>query len=425
MAAEPPADAVEHEIAAGLYRRKYRELVAALTREFGSHHLAEVEDAVQEAWVRALAKWRDQIPANPGGWLFVTARRALLDGARRRATHRRALPHPHDEPSVAEPSIVVEPLDHDLMKLVFLCCHPQLGWRAQLALALKNLCGLANAEVAGVLLTSEGNVKKTLTRAHARIRDLKLRFDLPDDTCIDERLDSVLRCLYLLFNEGYLAHTDDGAVIQPHLCATALDLVALLIDHQADGAADTGTLHALAALMLLQASRLPARTDADGRLVRLKDQDRTRWDNRLISAGVYHLERAMGTRKRSSYHLQAGIAACHALAADWASTDWQEILAYYDDLQRLAPSPVVALNRTVALAQVAGHQCALNALEALEADTRLATYYLLPALKAEFSKQLGLHGDARRHYQRALELVQGAGPREFLTAQLAQCTFDY
>lgn len=409
-----------------VFRQKYRDMTAALTREFGAANLDLIEDAIQDSMIKALQVWSfGDIPGNPGGWLFVAARRSLIDKLRwlaRSGTRASDQIDPDQIASTAGNSYKVDPLEDDLLKMTFICCHPEFNPKTQLAMMLKNLCGLGNAEIGHVLLLKEGTVKKALTRAKQRIRQLDIRFEIPEDAVVDDRLDGVLRCVYLMFNEGYMSQGGEE-LIKESLCRQALSLIRLLLKSRALN--DYGKVSALASLLALQASRLPARLDAAQRLLRLDEQDRSRWDKGLIAEGMAHLGRSTETTRRSTYHLQAGIAACHAVARTYDATDWPAILNYYDDLLAMHPSPIVALNRTVAVAMTRGYPEALIELERIECASELSGYYLLPALKADYQQHLGQVEAARASYRLALDLTSGAGSRRFLEEKLAECSLSY
>ncbi len=408
-------------IVGNLFRDKYREILGALTREYGPARLDIIEDAIQEAMLKSLEVWSvGAIPANPGGWLFVTARRRVID--KLRASHRLSVRESAAAESVLDANPpTFNPLDDDVMKMIFICCHPELSWKTQVSLMLKNLCALGNAEIAAVLLSTPEAVKKTLTRAKRRIRELRLQFELPDDTSVDERLDAVLRCLYMMFNEGYLSYGSEQ-LTQRSLCHKAVQLVCLLA--RSSGLSEPGKVCALASLLSLQASRLPARTEPEGGLIRLHEQDRSLWDKKLIAQGMGYLELSTQSNERTTYHLQAAIAACHATSASYEDTDWIAILGYYDELLEKTASPIVALNRTVAVAMTEGYAPALGALKKLEAAGALRSYYLLPALKAEYQRKLGAAENAVADYRSALRLVGDAASRRFLQDRLAECIFD-
>lgn len=403
-----------------LFRDKYREILAALTREYGPARLDIIEDAIQEAMLKSLEIWSvGPVPDNPGGWLFVTARRRVIDKLR---GTRRSEPTEQLADSKDPNTATLNPLEDDVLKMIFICCHPELNWKSQLALMLKNLCALGNAEIAAALLTTPGAVKKTLTRAKTRIRQLRLRFELPDDASIQHRLDAVLRCIYMMFNEGYLGHGGDQ-LTERALCEQAVALTKMLAN--AKDLTDPGKVCAVVALLSLQASRLSTRTDGDGRIVRLADQDRAQWDRALVRQGMGYLELSMQSQRRSVYHLQAAIAACHATAPTYGDTDWRSIRTYYDQLRGLDASPVIALNRTAAIAMTDGYAAALTALQTLEDQPELARYYLLPALKADYQRELGDTAAAMANYRLALQLATDATSRTFLKDRLAECAFDY
>ena len=417
----PLAESSSSAIVEGLFRDKYREILAVLTREFGPAHLDTVEDAIQEAMLKALEVWSfGEVPDNPGGWLFVTARRRLID--KLRAAKRLVSEPDGSSLEFEDDPLTASPLEDDVLKLVFICCHPELSWKSQLSLMLKNLCSMGNSEIASVLLSTPEAVKRNLTRAKTRVRDLGLEFELPDDTKVNDRLDAVLRCLYMMFNEGYLSHGGTH-LTQQSLCDQAVQLSRLL--SRTNGVSDPGKVCALTALLCLQASRLRARTNSAGVLARLDEQDRSLWDRALISEGMRYLELSMQSKHRSSYHLQAGIAACHAIAPTYASTDWGAILRYYDELLAIVASPIIALNRTVAVAMTEGYGAALKAVVELESGGELAGYYLLHALKADYQRKLGHTSLAMDSYEEALRLSNNQASSQFLQSRITECGFDH
>ncbi|HUR56657.1 MAG TPA: DUF6596 domain-containing protein, partial [Opitutaceae bacterium] len=302
----------------------------------------------------------------------------------------------------------------DALRLMFVCCHPSLAPDAQVVLALKVLCGFSTSEVARAFLSSEAAIEKQLTRTKQRIRDQNIGFDIPQGTELSARLDGVLAALYLLFNEGYKASAGER-LLREELCQEAVRLTALLVAHPA-GATPRG--HALLALMLLTAARFPSRLDAQGDFLRLDDQDRSKWDQALIARGLMHLVEAAQGNEVSEYHLQAGIAACHCTAVDYASTNWSRILRHYDELNRLKPSPVVALNRAVAVAHLHGPQAGLDAIAEIPARDRLDAHYLLHAVEGELHWRLKDHRAAAESFRRALQLAQVGPEQLYLTRML-------
>lgn len=423
--APPPAPTEISALTDHLFRHEAGKLVSVLTRLFGIERLALAEDVVQEALVRALQTWPYHgIPANPAAWLTQTAKNLALDLIRRESRFRDKQSQiivsfeqwagdgasPDALPSEGE-------IKNECLRLMFACCHPLIPADDRTALALKTLCGFSPAEIARAFLTTEVAITKRLTRARQKIRELRIRFEIPAGDELAPRLDSVLQTLYLLFNEGYKASTGEH-LVRAELCAEAIRLATLVAEHPAGRQPHT---HALLALMLLNAARLPARTDADGNLVRLEDQDRSRWDTALISRGLAHLGESAAGDTLSAYHLQAAIAACHCTAADFASTDWPRILAYYDQLVRIDDSPIVVLNRAVAVAQVHGPGAGIEAVGAVRHRRELAAYPLLHAVLGEFETQAGNYDSAVLHLKKALDLTTLKSERTHLTRQLKAC----
>ena len=409
-------------VADDLFRREGARLVATLAAHLGTHRLQLAEDAVQEALVRALQTWPYRgIPDNPAAWLAQAAKNLALDALRREQTWQRkeaqitveqerwlTRDEPADEPHLAD----------DTLRMLFVCFHPQLSIEAQLALALRTVCGMSPAEIGAAFLTSEAAIAKRLVRARQLIRDLHLPFAVPDAADLPQRLDGVLAALYLLFNEGYKASSGDR-LIREELCHEAIRLTRLLAAHPATALPST---KALLALMCLNAARLKARISAEGEIVRLHHQDRSQWNASLIQDGILALGAASSGETISPYHLEAGIAACHCLAADEASTDWPRILSFYDQLLLLKPTPVVAMNRSVALARVQGPAEGLKALENIPNRVSLEAQHLYHAIRASFIAKLGQPEAARAAYQRAADLAPCDAEREFLRTEAArQC----
>ncbi len=396
-----------------------------MTRFFGVQNLDLVEDVVQETLLKALQQWLFQgIPENPAGWILQSAKNRAIYMLRRQSTFRNKQTEIADKieqdfnSSIEDPNVT---LDHefkdDQLKMMFVCCPPVISREARIALTLKTLCGFSVTEIARAFLSQESTIAQRLVRAKRKIRESDFPFELPDRPEITGRLDSVLDVLYLLFNEGYSAHQGE-VLVRDDLCEEAIRLTCILAEHTVG---DQPKVHALLALMFLQASRLPARVDCDGNLSVLKEQDRTLWDERLIRQGFYHLDRAACGDELSEYHLQAGIASCHAAAESYESTDWQRILAYYDELVNMNHSPVVALNRAVALSMVLGPEAGIEALENLKSLPPMKSYYLLPATYAEFFAQMGESKQALKFYRKALELVGTKPEKLFLLKKLKEC----
>ncbi len=350
-----------------LFRVEAGKLVSVLTGLFGIDHLQLAEDVVQEALVRAFRTWPYYgIPKNPAAWITQTAKNLAYDLLRREKLFREKQTEIADSiqqwsgDPVADdsPSFETEIKD-DRLRLIFACCHPLIAHEAQTALALKTLCGFSAAEIAKAFLTTEAAIAKRLTRTRQKIRELHIPFEIPSGQEFAVRLDGVLQTLYLLFNEGYKASSGEN-LVREDLCYEAIRLATLLAEHPV---ANQPRTHALVALMLLNAARLPTRVDTEGNILRLKEQERSKWSRPMIERGIVHLAQAAAGVELSEYHVQAGIAACHCLAEDYRSTDWPRILSLYDQWTKMNNSPVIALNRAVAVANVVGPGAGIEAVE--------------------------------------------------------------
>lgn len=413
-----PAPPVAAELMEHLFRHHSAKIVAALTRVFGSHNLQLAEDVVQDALIRALQVWPFQgIPDNPAAWLTQVAKRRALDLIRREAVWaekqaelERVLPAA-STPSAAQSE--TEWADEQL-QLILMCCHPALSHEMQLALTLKTACGFSVTEIARALLAQHEAIAKRIVRAKRLIREQGIVMELPAPAALAERLDAVLRVVYLLFNEGYGA-TQGENLLREDLCQEAIRLGRLLAMHPATNAP---MVHALLALMLLQAARLPARTKAGGALAVLAEQDRALWDRRLIAAGMRHLAQSAAGDALTHYHLQAEIAALHVTVTRDDATDWQAIAAAYDQLYQLDPSPIVALNRAVAVAHWQGATAGLRLLAQIEDHPALRQYHLLPAVLADLWRRAGDQPKAVSYYQQALACNCTEPERQFLQRQL-------
>ncbi len=416
------AETVTPALVDHLFRHQAGQVVATLARLFGPQHLDLAEDVVQETLIVALRVWPHRgIPENPAAWIMTTARNRALDALRRdkRLRDRQAaLRAGYGGIAAFDAPPDPDDLRDDLLRLMFVCCHPAIGREAQIALILKTLGGFGVPEIARAFLTPDATVAQRLVRAKRTIRARNLPYAVPDAADLPARLDAVLDALYLLFNEGYNA-THGETLTRDDLCAEAIRLTVILAQHPAG---DLPKVHALRALMLLHAARLPARTDDAGDLLTLEDQDRSRWDRALIAAGIAALAYAAHGETLTAYHLQAGIAACHTDAPTYAATDWPRILAYYDELTRIAPSPVVALNRAVALAMVVGPHAGLAEIERVRALPGMAAYALFHATLATFRARTGDRAGAHAAYTAALALAGTDPERRFLARKRAACT---
>jgi len=401
-----------------VFRLEYARVVASVLRIVRDIDVAE--EVVQEAFAQALDHWPAHgTPDRPGAWLLTTARRRALDRlrrARRADAHAESLAYETGlgatgGPDVADP----ETIPDDRLRLIFTCCHPALPADSRVALTLRLMGGLSTLEIARAFLVPEPTIAQRLVRAKRAIRERGLVYEVPEGDELAARLPAVLSVVYLIFNEGYAAHTG-AALVRDDLCAEAIRLGGMLAELMPDEAEALGLL----ALMELQASRAAARADADGNLVLLADQDRARWDRARIARGLAWLARAGSIEHGGPYQLQAAIAACHARAASWEVTEWPRIVALYATLAEVAPSPVVDLNRAAAIGMAEGPAAGLAALDRIDVAP-LRAYHLLPAARAEFLRRLGRRAEAAAEYRAALRLVDNTRERAFLAARLAEC----
>jgi RNA polymerase sigma factor (sigma-70 family) len=409
---------VEH-----LFRHEWGKMVAILTRIFGVENMTLAEDVVQEALSRALQTWPFYgVPENPAAWIMRASRNLALDVVRRQKVFREKeaeIVHLMDRPQTSPDAAIFtdQEIADDRLRMIFACCHPVVPAEAQIALALKTLCGFSISEIARAFLTTDAAIAKRLTRAKQQIRDAKIAFEIPVGEELTQRLETVLHSLYLLFNEGYKASSGEK-LVREEICQEAMRLTTLLAEHPAGNCPKT---HALLALMLLNSARIPARVDVDGNLLRLQDQDRSRWDRPMIARGLYHLAHSADGNEITEYHVQAGISACHCDAPDFESTDWRQILALYDRLMQFDNSPVVALNRAVAVANVHGPKAGLEAVAAIENRNKLESYYLLYAVLGEFESQMKDPLAAAGYFRKSLKLAEMKSEQAFLSKRLQEC----
>ena len=404
-----------------VWRIESARLIAGLARFVRDVGLAE--DLAQEALVAALEQWPEEgVPDNPGAWLMTTAKRRAIERFRRAEVHQRKTEEiGRDLETQAEPDLAAQaadPFDDDLLRLIFTACHPVLSLEARVALTLRLLAGLTTPEIARAYLVPEATVQQRIVRAKRTLTAARVPIEVPEKGELPERLGSVLEVIYLIFNEGYAATAGDEWM-RPELLEEALRLgriLAALLPEEPEA-------HGLSALMELQASRARARVGPDGEPILLLDQDRSRWDWMLIGRGLAALERAYATGGAvGTYTLQAAIAACHARARTPEDTDWVSIVAIYDGLAQVAPSPVVELNRAVAVGMAFGPAQALRLVDELSDEPALSGYHLLPTVRGDLLEKLGRCADARAEFERALTLTRNARERSVLLGRIAGCS---
>jgi RNA polymerase sigma-70 factor (ECF subfamily) len=401
-----------------LFRHEAGQLLASLTRILGWAHVDLAQDIVQESLLAALRVWPYRgVPRAPRAWLWRVAKNRATDHLRRRARSTRRLEALTRELELRVPdSPGARPrLQDDTLATMFACAHPELSQEAQVALMLRILCGFTTREIAQAYLEPEAVVSQRIVRAKRKLRALKLDPSLPAGDDLSTRVQAVMVALYLLFNEGYSAHSGPR-LLRDEFCAEALRLTSALC---ACPDTDSPAARALLALMYFQSSRLGTRTDDQGNLLLLSEQDRSQWDQRLIALGFAELERAACGTVVSTYHLEAGIAAFHVAAPTYEDTDWMQILMLYDRLVERTDSPIVALNRAVALGMVRGHRAALKEIERLGRDTRFGRYHLYHSTLAEFNSRAGHSAEARRHFEQAIALAGTEPERRFLERRLS------
>jgi RNA polymerase sigma-70 factor (ECF subfamily) len=405
------------ELLDSLYRVDSGRILATLIRLLGDFDLAE--EAMHEAFAAALSLWpRSEVPGNPRPWLISTARFKAIDTLRRRArldaSQDELVRHLEAQWSSAERSNEEDSLEDDRLRLIFTCCHPSLAPEAQVALTLREVCGLTTEEIARAFLVTPATLAQRIVRAKAKIREIPIPYEAPAPEELPERLGAVLQVIYLVFNEGYSAAAG-VEVTRAELTGEAIRLGRLLAELQPEP-----EVLGLLSLMLLQESRHAARTSPTGELILLENQDRSLWNREQIAEGVALLEKALKSRRFGSYALQAAIAAVHAEAESATATDWRQIVALYNQLVRIHPSPVVQLNRAVAIAMRDGPEAGLKHIDAVLEHGELANYYLAHSARADLYRRLGRTAEARSSYEKALALTQQEPERQFLQERIRQ-----
>ncbi len=396
------------------HRREWAFVLAATARVAGDLDLAE--ECVQDAYVAALDAWaRDGVPRKPGAWLTATAKRKALDVLRRERVFRSKMPLLVEPAEVEMDETEEDVVPDDRLRLIFTCCHPALAREAQVALTLRLVCGVGTGDIARAFLVSEPTMAARVTRAKKKISAARIPYRVPGASELPERLDAVLTVIHLLYTTGHTAPSGTE-LVRADLVDRALSLTRMLLALMPDEPEVRGLL----ALLLVTDARRATRTDPEGRLLVLEDQDRSAWDRAAIAEGHRLVVDAFRTGRVGRYALQAAIASLHATAGSYASTDWPQVLGLYDELLKVWPSPVVVLNRAVAVSMVRGPDAALDEIEILARDGRLAGYHYLPAVRADLLRRLGRHRESAAAYRAALDLADNEAERDFLAARLAE-----
>ncbi len=411
------------QLVGNLFRHEGGKLIAVLTKLFGPQNLQLAEDVVQETLLKALDTWKIKgLPENPSAWLFIVARNKAIDVLRRQKTQQQSA---KTMAPLLESSYTISPavkeivndahIEDDQLKMMFVCCHPKLSAEAQVAVILKTLCGFSVNEIAKAFVTNYDTIEKRLYRARQLLKENNVSFDLPPKAALERRLENVLTAIYLLYNEGYSStHHDD--LIRKDLVQEALRLCGLVSRSQL---LNSGPAHALLSLIYFTDSRTAARQDEEGNMLLMQEQDRSKWDKEMILKAIVHLEQSAVSENLSRYHIEAGIAFEHAKAKNYEHTNWKNILHYYDVLYKIYPSPVVALNRAIAVGEVHGPAEAIQSIKAIENIGRLKKYYLLPATIGEQYKKLGEKEKALACFNEALALNQSTAIHQLILKKIA------
>jgi RNA polymerase sigma-70 factor (ECF subfamily) len=401
------------DVVDSVYRNESRRVFATLVRLLGDFDLAE--EALHDAFASAVAQWPEQgVPANPRAWLVSAGRFKAIDTMRRRARFDASMGELANRIDQSTPDLDSEAIEDDRLRLIFTCCHPAIAPEAQVALTLREVCGLTTEAIASAFLTTPSTLAQRIVRAKSKIRDAGIPYQIPSRDELPDRLHTVLQVVYLVFNEGYSASSGDS-LIRADLTEEAIRLGRLMVELLPDA-----EVLGLLALMLLHESRRHARRTSTGEIILLDDQDRALWDRAMIAEGQGFVDRAFLTQQFGPYMLQAGIAATHAAAETPAQTNWAQIVSLYDALVQVSPSPVVELNRAVAIAMRDGPAAGLELVDAILTSGELADYHLAHATRADFCRRLGKTADARHSYQQALNLARQEPERRFLAGRIAE-----
>jgi len=417
---EQPSAEINH-LVDHFFRHEHGKMVSVLTKILGSQNIDLAEDVVQDALVEALNQWQyGDIPENPSGWMFRVAKNKALNQLKREQYKREysseaAYLLQSDSNDPLNALFSEQEIRDDQLRMIFTCCHPAITPDSQVALALKTLCGFSIPEIAKAFLTTEENINKRLVRARQKIRDDHIPFEVPSGKDLEQRLQTVLETIYLLFNEGYSASKGDD-IIRYELCEEAIRLAQMLAGSSA--ISRKGNVYALLALMFLNASRFRARQDKDGNLLTMAEQDRSLWDRQFMGSGFYYLQQSMQNNELSMYHILAAISANYCAAQDYASTDWNTILSLYNNLLEFDRSPLILLNRAIALAKVDGPEKGLSELEQIENNPALKFYHLFYSTRAEFYIQLNDFSHAVSSLEKAMELAPLQAERDLLKKKL-------
>jgi RNA polymerase sigma-70 factor (ECF subfamily) len=405
-----------------ILRQEWRNLVAVLTKVFGTYHLQLAEDVVQDTFIKAIENWKENgLPQNPAAWLFTVARNKAIDVIRKQqkeqqhfAEHAALLQSEYSLTATVHTLVNDHTLNDDQLRMMFVCCHPLLSSEACITLILKTFCGLTIAEIAKAFITGYETIEKRLYRARQTFRENKIAFELPADTVLEDRLERVLTCIYLLFNEGY-SSSHHESLIRHDMMQDAMELCELILRSKA---VPHDEAHALMALMCFTVARNDARTDAAGNILLLQYQDRTKWNKAWIETGITHLNASANGVHLSKYHLEAGIAYEHVRCTQYDDTDWQRIIVCYNLLFK--PSPVVALNRAIAISKLHGATAGIAAVEHIEGIAFLKNYYLLPATLGELHLQLQQYSKARTFFEQALVLTKSMAQQKLLLQKIRE-----